>query len=71
MVKMKIRYLFQLIGYFIITEMVSAIELILWLQFREFFVSLMSLENDVFGIRYAVPLLLVVIPVVSALVVFV
>ncbi|MBS3136079.1 hypothetical protein J4401_03900 [Candidatus Woesearchaeota archaeon] len=28
----------------------------------------MSLENDVFGIRYAVPLLLVVIPVVSALV---
>lgn len=64
---MQIQYLFQLIGYFIITEIVALIDLAVWLQFKDFFISLMNLENDVFGIKYAVPLLLVAIPVISAL----
>ncbi len=64
---MKIKYLFQLIWYFIITEIVALIDLAVWLQFKDFFISLMNLENDVFGIKYAVPLLLVAIPVISAL----
>lgn len=64
---MRIKYLFQLIGYFIITEIVALIDLAVWLQFKDFFISLMNLENDVFGIKYAVPLLLVAIPTISAL----
>jgi hypothetical protein len=64
---MKIKYLFQLIWYFIITEIVAVIDLAVWLQFKDFFISLMNLENDVFGIKYAVPLLLVAIPAISAL----
>ena len=64
---MQIKYLFQLIWYFIITEIVAIIDLAVWLQFKDFFISLMNLENDVFGIKYAVPLLLVAIPVISAL----
>jgi len=64
---MSIKYLFQLIWYFIITEFVALIELAIWLQFKDFFISLMNLENDVFGIKYAVPLLLVAIPAISAL----
>jgi len=46
---------------------VALIELAIWLQFKDFFISLMNLENDVFGIKYAVPLLLVAIPAISAL----
>jgi len=53
--------------YFIITEIVAVIDLAVWLQFKDFFISLMNLENDVFGIKYAVPLLLVAIPAISAL----
>jgi len=64
---MQIKYLFQLIWYFIITEIVALIDLAVWLQFKDFFIGLMNLENDVFGIKYAVPLLLVAIPVISAL----
>ena len=64
---MQIKYLFQLIWYFIITEIVAIIDLAVWLQFKDFFISLMNLENDVFGMKYAVPLLLVAIPVISAL----
>ena len=64
---MKIKYLFQLIWYFIITEIIGTIDLVVWLQFKDFFVGLMNLENDVFGIKYAVPLLLVAIPAISAL----
>ena len=64
---MQIKYLFQLIWYFIITEIVAIIDLAVWLQFKDFFISLMNLENDVFGIKYAVPLLLLAIPVISAL----
>ena len=63
---MQIKYLFQLIWYFIITELVALIDLAVWLQFKDFFIGLMNLENDVFGIKYAVPLLLVAIPVISA-----
>ena len=64
---MRIKYLFQLIWYFIITEIIGTIDLVVWLQFKDFFVGLMNLENDVFGIKYAVPLLLVAIPAISAL----
>ena len=64
---MRIRYLFQLMWYFIITEIIGIIDLAIWLQFKDFFVGLMNLENDVFGIKYAVPLLLVAIPAISAL----
>ena len=64
---MRIKYLFQLIWYFIITELITIIDLAVWLQFKDFFISLMNLENDVFGIKYAVPLLLIAIPVISAL----
>ena len=64
---MRIKYLFQLIWYFIITEIIGTIDLVVWLQFKDFFVGLMNLENDVFGIKYAVPLLLIAIPVISAL----
>ena len=56
-----------MIWYFIITEFVALIELAIWLQFKDFFISLMNLKNDVFGIKYAVPLLLVAIPAISAL----
>ena len=45
----------------------ALIELAIWLQFKDFFISLMNLKNDVFGIKYAVPLLLVAIPAISAL----
>ena len=62
---MKIKYLFQLIGYFIITEIVTIIELAVWLQFQDFFISLMNIENDVFGIQHAVSIFLVVIPIIS------
>jgi len=65
--KMQIKYLFQLIWYFIVTELIAIVDLAVWLQFKGFFVGLMNLENDVFGIKYAVPLLLVTIPVISAL----
>ena len=44
----------------------AIIDLAVWLQFKDFFISLMNLENDVFGIKYAVPLLLVAIPAISA-----
>ena len=64
---MKLKYLFQIIRYFVITEIIAIVDLAIWLQFRDFFVSLMNLENDVFGIKYAVPFLLVAIPVISAL----
>jgi len=64
---MRFKYIFQLIGYFIITELIAIIDLAVWLQFKDFFISLMNLENDVFGIKYAVHLLLVAIPVISAL----
>jgi hypothetical protein len=64
---MQIKYLFQLIWYFIITEIVALIDLAVWLQFKDFFIGLMNLENDILGIKYAVPLLLVAIPVISAL----
>ena len=64
---MQIKYLFQFLWYFIITEIVALIDLAVWLQFKDFFIGLMNLENDVFGIKYAVPLLLVAIPVISAL----
>ena len=47
---MKIKYLFELVQYFVITEIISGIELIIWFQFRDFFISLMYLENDVFNI---------------------
>ena len=67
MIKMKLVYLFQIIWYFIITEIIAIIELAVWLQFKDFFISLVNLENDVFGIKYAVPLLLVAIPLISAL----
>jgi hypothetical protein len=67
MVKMQIKYLFQLIWYFIITEIIAIIELTVWLQFKEFFIGMMNIENDVFGIKYAIPLLLVAIPAISAL----
>ena len=65
---MRFKYLFQVIWYFIITEIITIIDLAVWLQFKDFFISLIHLENDVFGIKYAVPLLLVAIPVISALV---
>ena len=64
---MQIKYLFQLIWYFIITEIVALMDFAVWFQFKDFFISLMNLENDVFGIKYAVPLLLVAIPAISAL----
>ena len=67
MVKMQIKYLFQLIWYFIVTELIAIVDLAVWLQFKGFFVGLMNLENDVFGIKYAVPLLIVAIPTISAL----
>ena len=67
MIRMKLKYLFQIIRYFVITEIIAIVDLAIWLQFRDFFVSLMNLENDVFGIKYAVPFLLVAIPVISAL----
>ena len=67
MVKMKIKYLIQLIRYFIITEIISGIELIVLLHFKEFFISLINLENDVLGIRYIIPFLLIVIPIISSL----
>ena len=56
-----------MIWYFIITEIVAIIDLAVWLQFKDFFISLMNLENDVLGIRYVVPLILVAIPAISAL----
>ena len=56
-----------MIWYFIITELITIIDLAVWLQFKDFFISLMNLENDVFGIKYAIPFLLVAIPVISAL----
>ncbi|MBS3149683.1 hypothetical protein J4455_03240 [Candidatus Woesearchaeota archaeon] len=65
---MRFKYLFQVIWYFIITEIITIIDLAVWLQFKDFFISLIHLENDVFGIKYAIPLLLVAIPVISALV---
>lgn len=64
---MRINYLFQLMYYFIITEIIGVVELAIWLLFRDFFRSLMNLENDIFGIKYAVPFILVVIPVISAI----
>jgi len=64
---MRFKYIFQLIWYFIITELIAIIDLAVWLQFKDFFISLMNIENDVFGIKYAVPLLLVAIPLISAL----
>lgn len=63
---MKIRHLFELVQYFVITEIISGAELLIWFQFREFFVSLMTLENDVFGIRYGIIFALVVVPIISA-----
>ena len=64
---MRFKYIFQLIWYFIVTEIIAVIDLTVWLQFKGFFISLMNLENDVFGIKYAVPILLVAIPLISAL----
>ena len=65
---MRVKYLSQLIWYFIITEIISVIELVVWLQFKDFFISLINLENDVFGIRYAISFVLVIIPVISAII---
>ena len=63
---MKIRYLFELIWYFIITEIISVIELIVWFIFKDFFISLMPLENDVFGVRYGIVFALLAIPAILA-----
>ncbi len=62
MVKMRVKYLLQLFWYFIVTEIVSGIELAIWLRFRESFLNLMNLENDVFGVRFT----LVAIPAILA-----
>jgi len=64
----KIKYLLHLIWYFIVTEIISGVELVIWLQFNDFFQSLKYLENDVFGIRYMLPFTLVVIPIISAII---
>ena len=64
---MRIKCLFQLVYYFIITEIVGGIELVIWFSFRDLFISFMNLENDVFGIKYIVPFILVFIPLISAI----
>ena len=52
---------------FIRTEIVSLVEFILWVQFKDLFISLMSIENDTLGIKYAIALALMVIPMLSAI----
>lgn len=63
----KISKLFSLIIYFVKTEIISGIELIIWFGFRDLFTSLMNLENDFFGIRHGVLFVLIVIPIISAI----
>ena len=61
----KIEYLLKLLKYFIITEIVSGVELIILIFCRDFFLSLMKIENDVLGLRHAIVFLtIIVIPLV-------
>lgn len=64
---MKLYYLFKLIKYFVVTEIISGIEIVSWFQFRNFFISLMNLENDKLGIKYAIPFILI-LPLISAII---
>lgn len=63
----KILKLFNLITCLIKTEIISGVELIILFKFRDFFISLMNLENDVFGIKYGIAFALIIIPLISAL----
>ncbi|MBS3132025.1 hypothetical protein J4212_06330 [Candidatus Woesearchaeota archaeon] len=48
------------------TEIVTGIEVVILFKFRDFFIGLMNIENDRLGIKYAIVLGLVAIPIISA-----
>jgi hypothetical protein len=64
----KLGSIIELIFYFRKTEILAAIETVIWLVFYEVFMNLVNgLEYDIFKLKVTVPLLFVVLPIIFAI----
>lgn len=64
----KIGYLLWLLMHFTVTGLIGSAELTVWILFKDALTPLMNIENDVWGVKYAVIFAFVVVPLVSAII---